>query len=562
MGLPVCNTTLTDQRSEQETKPPGLARLILLTRDVIVNENPLLHGLTFHQLGLIISVISTLFATAVSLVLIVLHATHYAQPMEQRHIIRILFMIPIYSIVSFLSFLYYRHAVYFQVIRDCYEAIAIASFFSLLCYYIGPTLHDQKDFFRALPVRGWILPISWFKRCCGGDRGIWRTPRSGLTWFNIVWLGVYQYCFVRVFFTLISLVTQVAGVYCEESISPAFAHVWVMVFEAASVTVAMYCLVQYYIQLKSELAPHKPGLKIACIKLVIFLSFWQTLMISFLTSAKTNLVKPSDSVDYADLTVGIPSILLCVEMALFAILHIWAFPFKGYHKNNVSAVSEFYDGAPGYQGGFLGVRAYMDAFNPWDLVKAVGRGFRWLVVGRRKRLDDSSYKNHVEGVGMEPRRSGTGFAPNGRFSGQTISAPKPGRYQRLDEDDDQELLHHAQSNPTNAGAEPYIGRHPTLNRPLNESGDIGDAPSGPERYNQGLESGHFRPVQGATYGELPSSESLVEAHLPPVSQDTGYHGAAPSPAPVIPQGGADWDLWGGARPPRGDEPPGPHGRPI
>lgn len=100
-------------------------------------------------------------------------------------IIRVLFMVPIYSVVSFLSYYFYTRAVYFEVIRDCYEAFAIASFFSLLCAYIAPDLHDQKDYFRKLRPRGWVMPISQFKRCCGGEVGIWRTPRSGLTWFNV-----------------------------------------------------------------------------------------------------------------------------------------------------------------------------------------------------------------------------------------------------------------------------------------------------------------------------------------------------------------------------------------
>ena len=100
-------------------------------------------------------------------------------------IIRVLFMVPIYSVVSFLSYYFYTRAVYFEVLRDCYEAFAIASFFSLLCAYVAPDLHDQKDYFRKIRPRGWVMPLSQFKRCCGGELGIWRTPRSGLTWFNV-----------------------------------------------------------------------------------------------------------------------------------------------------------------------------------------------------------------------------------------------------------------------------------------------------------------------------------------------------------------------------------------
>ena len=142
-------------------------------------------------------------------------------------IIRILFMIPVYAVASFLSFWWYWHAIYFEVISDCYEAFAIASFFALLCHYIAPNLHDQKAYFRGIQPKGWIIPISTMKKCCGGERGPWRTPRSGLTWFNIIWTGIYQYCFIRVTMTVTAVLTQYFGKYCESSNSPLFAHIWV-----------------------------------------------------------------------------------------------------------------------------------------------------------------------------------------------------------------------------------------------------------------------------------------------------------------------------------------------
>ena len=44
---------------------------------------------------------------------------------------------------------------------------------------------------------------------------------------QIVWVGVFQYCLMRVLMTIVAVVTQALGVYCEASLSPAFAHVWV-----------------------------------------------------------------------------------------------------------------------------------------------------------------------------------------------------------------------------------------------------------------------------------------------------------------------------------------------
>ena len=95
-------------------------------------------------------------------------------------------MIPIYAVVSFLSYLYYKKAIYFEVLRDCYEAFAIASFFTLMCHYIAPSLHEQKEYFRNVEPKNWVWPIPWMQKCSGGEGKGWlRKPRSGLTWFNV-----------------------------------------------------------------------------------------------------------------------------------------------------------------------------------------------------------------------------------------------------------------------------------------------------------------------------------------------------------------------------------------
>lgn len=50
----------------------------------------------------------------------------------------------------------------------------------------------------------------------------------------------------------------------------------VLCIECIAVTIAMYCLIQFYIQIKDDISQHQPFLKILSIKLVIFLSFWQS----------------------------------------------------------------------------------------------------------------------------------------------------------------------------------------------------------------------------------------------------------------------------------------------
>lgn len=222
-----------------------------------VSEIPLWKGgnVNFHQLAILTSASAGLAACILSFFLMWMHALHYTKPAEQRQcvqpssvvpwstpalglrfcctdrsdrIIRILLMIPIYSASNLLQLWYYHHSVYYAVISDCYEAFAISAFFQLMCQYMAPNLHEQKQFFRQLkPIQPWVLPVSWFKFLCGGDRGPWRTPKSGLTWFNIIWIGVYHYCFIRVAMTIVAVLTQYYERYCESSLSPYFAHVWV-----------------------------------------------------------------------------------------------------------------------------------------------------------------------------------------------------------------------------------------------------------------------------------------------------------------------------------------------
>jgi hypothetical protein len=245
-----------------------------------VHEDPLFPAhsdITFHGFGIGLSAIFGLISVLISFYLIFRHATHYLVPNQQRYIIRVLLMIPVYATVSFLSIVYYKHAVYFQVLRDCYEAFAISSFFTLMCEYVAPGLHEQKKYFRALEPVNWVWGVFFMQKCTGGENhGPFRKPRSGLTWFNVVWAGIFQYCLVRVLFTIVSVVAEYFNRYCEHSLHPAFAHIWVVCFEGASVTVAMFCLVQFYIQLKDALKSYRPALKIICIKLVIFFSFWQS----------------------------------------------------------------------------------------------------------------------------------------------------------------------------------------------------------------------------------------------------------------------------------------------
>ncbi|KAH8430487.1 uncharacterized protein LDX57_008149 [Aspergillus melleus] len=429
MGWPQCNSTVENETIHEVELWDG--------------------GLTFHTLCLIAGGAFALTGACISFFLIMCHATHYSKPTEQRHVIRILLMIPVYSLVSWLGTYYYKKSVYFSVLGDCYEAFTIAAFFALLCHYIAPDLHSQKDYFRGIEPKPWVWPMNWLQKVWGGEHGIWRTPRSGLTWFNVVWVGVFQYCLLRVLMTIAAVLSQKGNVYCEETLNPKFAHIWVMAVECIAVSIAMYCLIQFYIQVKDDISQHRPFLKILSIKLVIFLSFWQGIMISFLFSA--GAIKATKKLHASDLKVGLPNFLVSMEMAIFAVLHLWSFAWQPYSLQNPhpAEVTDFYgNGKATYQGGRFGLRALGDTFNPMDLIRSVARSLRWLFVGRKRRTMDPSYQTSSEGIGLS---SNGGVPITTAGAGASIAGGRrtttTGRYGTSPDDEDDGLLSHAQPNP-------------------------------------------------------------------------------------------------------------------
>lgn len=258
---------------------------------------------------------------------------------------------------------------------------------------------------------------------------------------------------------------------------------------------------------------------------------------------------------------------------MFSVFHLFAFPWKVYDIRRSEIVAS--ESAPGflpdpktaYSGGFMGSRALMDAFNPWDLVKNIGRGFRWLFVGRRSRLTDISYQKSTLRPGLEPTRNQlTAFDGNNSLDeGPRPYAPagKPAHYHTIsDSDDADRLLTHAQPTARDPSPSP-----PTYPRPMDRlphrttptaAGDIAtmgvyDPP--PPSHNLTNHSSHTLPYPSQKSGVIdPSTQSLS-------TTDTSYHGASshthrrnltptaipPDPHPLGPPGrnsfeGDEWDM--------------------
>ncbi|KAJ2857150.1 hypothetical protein J3B02_001191 [Coemansia erecta] len=308
-----------------------------------------------HKVGWIIAGVFALVATIISTVHICNHLRHYTEPRQQRHIVRIILIIPIYSIISFLSYRFYREAPYYTAVRDCYEAFSIAAFYMLLLQYIGDSTAEQKQ--AMLSKRGlkWTFPFNCFKMNPAGRR----------TFVLLKW-GILQYVVISPTNTLVTIITHANGVFCPDSMRPKYAHFWVAVIDFVSITVAMYALVSLYRVIKEDVKEQKPFLKFVAIKAIVFVTFWEGFVISWLGSNNIHVIKGTKYWSKDNVVEGLTALIICIEMVLFAALFIKAFPYQHYKRPEGTYRTPMR-------------RAFIDSLNFTDFFLEIWFHLRWLV---------------------------------------------------------------------------------------------------------------------------------------------------------------------------------------
>lgn len=259
----------------------------------------------------IITAVCVVVSFVLTFRLVYLHLRSFHIPSQQKHVVRILLMVPIYSIDSWLSFRFYWLSVYFDLFRDCYEAIVIYEFYVLLVEYAGG-YQRTKDAFQKRPAFKLVVPL-----CC------WQvTPRRGLLrWLNRLTL---QYVLIRPFMAVIATLSQALGTYCPGDLTAFQAgYPWITVINLISVTVAMYALVLFYVVAQDELKPYNVVPKFLSIKFIIMMSFWQSVIVAGLV--RVNVIHNTTKWTSDNISTGVQSSLICVEMLIVAIWHLTAF---------------------------------------------------------------------------------------------------------------------------------------------------------------------------------------------------------------------------------------------
>jgi len=109
--------------------------LVIVLPILIVSLWQSLHDLKFEVW--IVGGLFSLMALPISLWDITQHLVHYTKPYLQKYIIRILWMVPIYSLNAWLGLSYPEYGVYMDSCRECYEAYVIYNFMMFLLTYLS-----------------------------------------------------------------------------------------------------------------------------------------------------------------------------------------------------------------------------------------------------------------------------------------------------------------------------------------------------------------------------------------------------------------------------------------
>lgn len=270
---------------------------------------------------------------------ILMHLTNYYQPNIQCYVVRILWMVPIYSIESWLCLRFHEFAIYIETLRDCYESFCLYCFLQYLIEVLGGeesliSLLKNKSPTRGVHfggvnwfVKPWIMgqPISLIDEETGERTVKWSSP-----FFKNCKFGVLQYVLIKAVSALFVVLLERFGYYKEGDFTPSGGYLYICILTNCSQCWALYCLVFFYYATKNELAPIRPIGKFLAVKSLVFFTWYQGVGISILH--QMNLIPEYTQGGWTadDVAKGIQAYLICIEMFGAAIVHIFVFPHTDY----------------------------------------------------------------------------------------------------------------------------------------------------------------------------------------------------------------------------------------
>lgn len=285
------------------------------------------HGRKKHIVGWASSFGFVLLTIPISLKLIFDHFTHWVQPKIQKYVVRIIWMVPLYSIESWMALRFKAWALHFETIRECYEAYVIFSFL----YYLIALLGEESNLISILKEKPEDLGHHKFPvNLCMSP---WIMGHELLHKCKV---GVLQYVVIKNLLAVTIFILVSLNLYDEGAFRFDRGYFYVCIISNISQLWALYALILFYIVTKDELLPYRPLGKFLCVKGVVFFTFFQSILINVAASLTRNIREiqggedNKDSWTESEIAKGLQDYLICIEMFIFAIAFNFAFTHKDY----------------------------------------------------------------------------------------------------------------------------------------------------------------------------------------------------------------------------------------
>lgn len=318
------------------------------------------------------------------------HFFHYSSR-TQRLYIRILLLPPIYTIESYVALAQPDSHFILETLRETYECIALLAVYDLARETLGSDADivrilqegpsNYADRMRALSdvkgggdgEAGGREPVSRFERlifsCVDGsffscsrgghhasndfcdEKGQRRVrlifpfcsfeawPADDTFLRRCSW-GVAQYVVVRISTSIITLILENLSMYGDGAWDVKNASLWLTIVINCSQLWALWCLIFFAATLWPALEPLKPLNKFLCVKIVVFVFWWQSICLSSMASfgwfdaLETGAITSQN--DFA-VSVILQDVLITGEIVIITILHHYNFGLSDFTRPELAS---------------------------------------------------------------------------------------------------------------------------------------------------------------------------------------------------------------------------------
>lgn len=299
-------------------------------------------------------------------------------------------VLPAFALVYSIANWYYPSLQYLQTVPEIVEAFAFVSLYQLYVEQAAGTsdAREQEEYFAKLPRYKRKRLISVIKR---QEETELAHSFGSLRWFRATNIALFQFVVVKVCWTPIYIV--LTAVFCPSARSGKIVHFLNSWVNFCTTTLAVTGMLFFYWRLRPVLKPRHAFRKALVMKKVIGIILLQPFIISVVQFF--NGIKTTPQMTFGDLTVGVPAFMTQVEMLLFAIAFVFAYPVKEYKDIYRASTAQHKEGGldspAAHDQDIVGdvrkvspVRAILAMLNIWDLLRGIYRAFFHLLTLRSR----------------------------------------------------------------------------------------------------------------------------------------------------------------------------------